>query len=414
MTEIALALMVVAIALIGWLAFRIAGLQRRIDELPPAVGQGQEERHRAMLVDLHDGLTKQGDRMTAALADNSERLRGSTADELKQTRDTLHALQLALANNLGESREAMVTKLAETTQLLTGKIDERLEQISGKVNERLDEGFKKTNETFTNVMTRLATIDEAQKKIETLTGSVVSLQELLGDKRARGAFGEVQLEAIVRNALPETAFEFQYTFARGVRADCVLKLPAPTGLIAIDSKFPLENFERMFLDGAERITAAAFKADVRKHIDDISNKYIIPGETSDGAIMFLPAEAVFAEIHARHRDLVDYAQNRRVWITSPTTLMAVLTTAQSVIRSVETRKQIHIIKDELNKLGADFGRFQSRMDNLARHIEQAKNDVDDVHVSSRKISERFARIERVELDAPEQPKLRAVDTAAEK
>lgn len=414
MTEIALALMVVAIALIAWLAYRIAGLQRRIDELPPAVGQGQEERHRAMLVDLHDGLTKQGDRMTAALADNSERLRGSTADELKQTRDTLHALQLALANNLGESREAMVTKLAETTQLLTGKIDERLEQISGKVNERLDEGFKKTNETFTNVMTRLATIDEAQKKIETLTGSVVSLQELLGDKRARGAFGEVQLEAIVRNALPETAFEFQYTFARGVRADCVLKLPAPTGLIAIDSKFPLENFERMFLDGAERITAAAFKADVRKHIDDISNKYIIPGETSDGAIMFLPAEAVFAEIHARHRDLVDYAQNKRVWITSPTTLMAVLTTAQSVIRSVETRKQIHIIKDELNKLGTDFGRFQSRMDNLARHIEQAKNDVDDVHVSSRKISERFARIERVELDAPEQPKLRAVDTAAEK
>ena len=414
MTEIALALMVVAIALIAWLAFRIAGLQRRIDELPPAVGQGQEERHRAMLVDLHDGLTKQGDRMTAALADNSERLRGSTADELKQTRDTLHTLQLALANNLGESREAMVTKLAETTQLLTGKIDERLEQISGKVNERLDEGFKKTNETFTNVMTRLATIDEAQKKIETLTGSVVSLQELLGDKRARGAFGEVQLEAIVRNALPETAFEFQYTFARGVRADCVLKLPAPTGLIAIDSKFPLENFERMFLDGAERITAAAFKADVRKHIDDISNKYIIPGETSDGAIMFLPAEAVFAEIHARHRDLVDYAQNKRVWITSPTTLMAVLTTAQSVIRSVETRKQIHIIKDELNKLGADFGRFQSRMDNLARHIEQAKNDVDDVHVSSRKISERFARIERVELDAPQQPKLRAVDTAAEK
>jgi DNA recombination protein RmuC len=414
MIELGLALSVVAIALIAWVASRVAGLQRRIDDLPPLMAQGQEERHRAMLVDLHDGLAKQGERLTGALTDNSERLRGSTADELKQTRDTLHALQLALAQSLGESREAMVSKLAETTQALTGKIDERLEQISGKVNERLDEGFKKTNETFTNVMTRLATIDEAQKKIETLTGSVVSLQELLGDKRSRGAFGEVQLEAIVRNALPETAFEFQYTFARGVRADCVLKLPEPTGLIAIDSKFPLENFERMFLDGAERISAAAFKADVRKHVDDIANKYIIPGETSDGAVMFLPAEAVFAEIHARHRDLVDYAQNKRVWITSPTTLMAVLTTAQSVIRSVETRKQIHIIKDELNKLGTDFGRFQSRMDNLARHIEQAKNDVDEVHVSSRKISERFARIERVELDAPEQPKLRAVDAAAEK
>ncbi len=148
----------------------------------------------------------------------------------------------------------MAAKLAETTQLLAGKIDERLDQISGKVSERLDEGFKKTNETFVNVMQRLATIDEAQKKIEGLTGSVVSLQELLGDKRSRGAFGEVQLESIVRNALPETAFEFQYTFARGVRADCVLKLPAPTGMIAIDSKFPLENYERMFLEGAERIS----------------------------------------------------------------------------------------------------------------------------------------------------------------
>ena len=414
MLEFALALIVVVIVLLAWLALRVAGLRQRIDALPPAVGQGLEERHRAMLVDLHDGLTRQGDRLTGALADNSERLRKSTAEELQQTRDTLHALQLSLAQNLGESREVMAAKLTETTQALTGRIDERLEQISGKVNARLDEGFKKTNETFTSVMTRLATIDEAQKKIETLTGSVVSLQELLGDKRARGAFGEVQLEAIVRNALPETAFEFQYTFARGARADCVLKLPAPTGLVAIDSKFPLENYERMFGDGAARTAASAFKADVKKHVDDIAGKYIIPGETGDGAVMFVPAEAVFAEIHARHRDLVEYAQNRRVWITSPTTLMAILTTAQSVIRSVETRKQIHIIKEELGKLGADFGRFQSRMDNLSRHIEQAKNDVDEVHVSSRKISERFARIERVELDAVEQPKLRAVDAVAEK
>ncbi len=396
------------------LLVKSAAQGRALRELAARQSEAFEQRHRGMLTDLHDGLAKQGDRLGAVLTDNSDRLRNSTAEELKQTRDTLHALRLALSENLGQSREAMLVKLTETTQALTAKIDERLEQISGKVNERLDEGFKKTNETFTNVMTRLATIDEAQKKIETLTGSVVSLQELLGDKRSRGAFGEVQLEAIVRNALPETAFEFQYAFARGVRADCVLKLPEPTGLIAIDSKFPLENFERMFADGIERISAAAFKIDLRKHIDDIANKYIIPGETSAGAILFLPAEAVFAEIHARHRDLVDYAQKKCVWLTSPTTLMAVLTTAQAVIRSVETRKQIHIIKDELHKLGADFGRFQSRMDNLAKHIEQAKNDVDDVHVSSRKISERFARIERVELEASDTPKLRAVDGAAEK
>src|SRR5450759_1066925 len=414
MTELALALTVVIIALLAWLAWRVGTLQRRVDELPSSLAQGLEQQHRAMLVNLHDGLTKQGDRLAAALTDNSERLRGSTADELKQTRDTLHSLQLALSETLGQSREAMLDKLAEITRALTGKIDERLEQISLKVSERLDEGFKKTNETFTNVMTRLATIDEAQKKIETLTGSVVSLQELLGDKRSRGAFGEMQLEQIVRNLLPETAFEFQYTFARGVRADCVLKLPEPMGLIAVDSKFPLENYERMFLDGAERATPAAFKADVRKHIDDIATKYIIPGETGDGAVMFVPAESVFAEIHGRHRDLVEYAQGKRVWIASPTTLMAILTTAQSVIRSVETRRQIHIIQEELGKLGADFGRCQSRMDNLARHIEQAKNDVDEVHVSSRKISERFAKIERVELEVSEQPQRHAVEFGKQK
>ena len=409
MYEAALILVLIAVALIAWLAWRIGTLQRRVDELPTSLAQGVEQQHRAMLVNLHDGLTKQGDRLAAALTDNSERLRSSTADELKQTRDMLHALQLTLSESLGSGREAMLEKLAEITRALSGKIDERLEQISVKVGERLDEGFKKTNETFTNVMTRLATIDEAQKKIETLTGSVVSLQDLLGDKRSRGAFGEMQLEQIVRNLLPETAYEFQYTFSRGVRADCVLKLPEPMGLIAVDSKFPLENYERMFLAGAERATPAAFKADVRKHIDDIATKYIIPAETGDGAVMFVPAESVFAEIHGRHRDLVEYAQGRRVWIASPTTLMAILTTAQSVIRSVETRRQIHIIQDELGKLGADFGRFQSRMDNLARHIEQAKNDVDEVHVSSRKISERFAKIERVELDAPAQPAVRAAE-----
>ena len=405
MTEIFIGITAVVLAaLSAFLLWRTAALQRRLDELPAALSQGFEARHRALLVDLHQGLTLQGDRLAAALADNSERLRNATGDELKQTRDTLHRLQLTLTETLGQNREAMLEKLALTTRALTGTIDEQLALIAGRVNERLDEGFKKTNETFTNVMTRLATIDEAQKKIETLTGSVVGLQEILGDKRARGAFGEVQLEAIVRNALPESAFEFQYTLARGVRADCVLKLPPPAGLLAVDSKFPLENYERMFAEGAERGSAAAFKADVKKHIDDISSKYIVPGETGDGALMFLPAEAVFAEIHARHRDLVEYAQARRVWLTSPTTLMAILNTARAVIRDVEMRKQVHVIQDELGKLGADFGRFQSRMDKLAQHIEQAKHDVDEVHVSSRKISERFARIERVELEGGAPPR----------
>ncbi len=252
-------------------------------------------------------------------------------------------------------------------------------------------------------MARLATIDEAQKKIDGLTSNVVSLQELLGDKRSRGAFGEVQLEALVRNLLPPNAYEFQYTLSNGNRADCVLKLPEPTGMVAVDAKFPLENYHRMFETGALREATARrpqrqFRADVRKHVDDIGDKYIIPGETSDGAVMFVPAEAVFAEIHAYHAEVVDYAMQRRVWIVSPTTMMAVLNTARAVLKDVETRRQVHIIKDELSKLGKDFGRFDQRMKKLADHIRQAHEDTEEVRVTSDKITRRFTQIERVELD----------------
>ncbi|MBL8517528.1 MAG: DNA recombination protein RmuC [Betaproteobacteria bacterium] len=359
----------------AWLAW---AARQDIANIRSEVTAGDAERHRAVLTDLHDGLTKQGDRLTGKQSEEADRLRRALSEELARNRDQMQALERSLAS----------------------VVEKRLDDISGKVNERLDEGFKKTNETFVSVMTRLQTIDDAQKKIESLTTSVVSLQEVLGDKRSRGAFGEMQLEQIVRNMLPESVFEFQFTFSNGVRADCVLKFPEPTGLVCVDSKFPLENYERMFAEGPERLTPAAFKADVKKHINDISSKYIIPGQTGDGAVMFVPAEAVFAEIHAHHRDLVEFAQARHVWIASPTTLMAILTTAMAVIKDVETRKQVHIIKDELNKLGADFGRFQARMDKLATHIDQAKRDVDEVQISSKKISERFAKIERVEIEAP--------------
>ena len=323
----------------------------------------------AMLTDLHSGLTQQGDRVSGKLTD----------------------LQLSLAANLGQ-----------TTEKLNAKIDQRLDQIAGKVNERLDEGFRKTNETFVNVMQRLATIDEAQKKIENLTSSVVSLQELLGDKRSRGAFGEVQLEALVRNVLPPAAFEIQYTLSNGARADCVLRLPPPTGLVAVDSKFPLENYHRMLdreANQADRALAQKqFRADVRKHVDDIARKYIVAGETSDGAVMFVPAEAVFAEIHAYSPEVVEYANAKRIWIVSPTTLMAVLNTARAVLKDVETRKQIHVIKEELTKLGMDFRRFDERMKKLADHIRQAHQDAEDVQVSSRKISQRFLQIEAAEIE----------------
>lgn len=419
MLEILLILAVIVLVLV----IAIIVMQYR---LTAQTAQVLEQQHRAMLLDLHDGLNKLGDRLSAASQDSAERLRVSVAQELYATRDAMQALQLAQTENLAQTRNQVLEKLHQTlaeqgkagqtliqdtmrhaTQQLTTSIDTltkavdgRLEQIGGKVSERLDEGFKKTNETFVSVMSRLATIDEAQKKIDGLTTNMVSLQELLGDKRSRGAFGEVQLEGLVRNLLPEVAFEFQYTFSNGTRVDCVLKLPEPTGLVAVDSKFPLENYEGMFAEGADRTSPALFKAGVKRHVDDIASKYIIPGETSDGAVMFIPAEAVFAEIHAHHRDLVEYAQKRRVWIVSPTTLMAVLNTARAVLKDTETRKQVHIIQDELGKLGKDFSRFDERMKKLADHIRQASKDVEEVHISSKKITDRFAKIERVDLEHP--------------
>ena len=252
-------------------------------------------------------------------------------------------------------------------------------------------------------MERLATIDEAQKKIDGLTVNMVSLQELLGDKRSRGAYGEVQLESLVRNVLPVNTFSMQHTFENGSRVDCALFLPEPTGTVAVDSKFPLENYHRMFdrsLSDAEQINAKKqFKADIRKHVDDIAAKYIIPNVTSDGAVMFIPAEAVFAEIHAYHPEVITYAMNKRVWLVSPTTLMAVLNTARAVLKDVEMRKQVHIIQSELGKLSKDFSLFDKRMKSLADHIRQASKDVDEVHTSSKKITAGFAKIERVELNS---------------
>jgi DNA recombination protein RmuC len=405
---------IVSAIVVAFLLYRSVSQARDIRAVSERLAQALEDKHRAMLVDLHSGLTQQGDRLGRHLTESSERLRGAVAQELAETRDTVHALKLALSESMHEYREAMLARLSDTTHTLNTRIDERLGEISGKVNERLDEGFRKTNETFTSVMARLATIDEAQKKIESLTGSVVSLQELLGDKRARGAFGEVQLEALVRNVLPPSAYAMQATLSNGSRADCVLELPAPTGKVAVDSKFPLENYHRMFAAEMTELERAAarkqFRQDLRRHVDAIAGKYIIPGETSDGAVMFLPAEAVFAEIHAHHAEVVEYAMSRRVWIVSPTTLMAVLNTARAVLKDVETRRQVHVIKDCLGKLAADFARFDERMRDLARHIKQAHDDVEKVQVSSSKITQRFAQIEAVELGEPEgAPALRVVE-----
>ena len=230
---------------------------------------------------------------------------------------------------------------------------------------------------------------------------MVSLQEVLSDKRSRGAFGEVQMNALIRNVMPEDSFSMQHTLSNGTRVDCLLYLPEPTGNIAVDAKFPLDSYKKMVdneASAADRLTAERqFKQDIKKHVKDISEKYLEPDETADGAIMFIPAEAVFAEIHAHQPDLVEFAQKSRVWMVSPTTLMAVLNTARAVLRDTATRKQIHIIQQHLGDLGKDFGRFRDRMNKLSTHIQQANDDVGKVNTSAQKISNRFEKIERVEL-----------------
>ncbi len=374
-------LLAAVLVLLLWLLVRSYTGARKLtaqlgDELSDLMEQQLGAQHRELLRDLHEGLGRQTDRIGEhARADRELLQRGLTAASLQ---------------------------LSRGMKVLVQSVDGRLDTLSGQVNQRLDEGFRKTNETFASVMARLATIDEAQKKIDGLTTNVVSLQELLGDKRARGAFGEVQLEALVQNMLPPDAYAFQAVLPNNTRVDCLLTLPAPTGKVAVDAKFPLENYHRMFdtalaeLD--RRAAQQAFRADVKRHVDAIASKYILPGITSDGAVMFLPAEAVFAELHAWHPEVVSYAQARRVWIVSPTTLMAVLNTARAVLKDVETRKQIHVIQDALGKLAKDFRRFDERMAALARHIEQASRDVQDVQTSSRKITAHFHKIESVQLE----------------
>ncbi len=326
---------------------------------------------------------------------------------LKLLQDSLHSGVQGVNKQVGDALARSSRELGDRVEGLTTRTDARLKEISGQVEQRLSEGFEKTTATFADVLKRLALIDEAQKKITDLSSNVMSLQEVLADKRSRGAFGEVQLSALVRNVLPESSFELQHSLPGGVRADCILFLPEPTGHVIIDAKFPLESYRRMSdeqLGRSERRSAERqFRQDIRKHIRDIASKYILPGTTSDGAVMFIPAEAVFAEVQAHHPALVEEAHAARVWLCSPTTLMAVLNTARAVLKDDATRRQVHVIREHLGGLAKDFDRFQRRMDNLARHIRQANEDVNEVNISAGKITHRFQSIERVDLEAQQEP-----------
>ncbi|QOL25153.1 DNA recombination protein RmuC [Thalassotalea sp. LPB0316] len=309
-------------------------------------------------------------------------------------------LHQTLAHHAKENREELSNTLSKNINALTDSTDKRLQSISEQVEKRLADGFEKTTKTFNDILKRLALIDDAQQKITELSTNVVSLQEVLADKRSRGAFGEVQLNSLIRNVLPEEHFAIQHTLSNGKVADCVLFLPEPTGNVVVDAKFPLESYRTLTdisLPEIERKQAQRqFKQDIKKHINDIASKYLIERETAQGAVMFIPAEAVFAEIHAHHADLVELANQKRVWLASPTTLMAILTTARAVIKDEATKEQVHIIQAHLSHLSVDFARFRTRFDNLAKHIDQAATDVKQINTSANKIASRFEKIEQVD------------------
>ena len=388
---------------------QITEMQNKILERSSEIQGKQERRIGELSNELSEKLNNNIEVLQQGLNKHRELFDKRQLESLKIQQDNLTQGMSEVRKQVTEALVQNGNDLGKKVDALTRSTDERLKEISGQVDKRLNEGFEKTTATFADVVKRLALIDEAQKKITELSGNVVSLQEVLADKRSRGAFGEVQLNSLVRNVMPENSFSFQHTLSNSTRVDCMLFLPEPSGSIGIDSKFPLESFRKITdEESSESDRQAAekqFKKDIKKHINDIASKYIINGETSDGAVMFIPAEAVFAEIHAHHYELVEEAQRARVWLVSPTTLMAVLTTARAVLKDSATRKQVHLIQEHLMVLSKDFTRFQGRMDNLSKHIEQASKDVSEVNTSARKISSRFEKIEKVELPDEDSEKL---------
>ena len=318
--------------------------------------------------------------------------------------ERLGKLETTTIKELSNFKVDMMKNMTEDFDRMNEMLEYRLTMMNERVNERLDENFSKTNKTFTNVLERLSKIDEAQKKIDNLSTDIVSLQGILTDKKTRGIFGEVNLYHILINIFGENndrIYGTQVTLPNNTIADAVVYAPKPLGTIAIDSKFPLENYQIMVDRTKSRmereLAEKQFKLDVKKHIDAIANKYIIPNITSTQAIMFLPAEAIFAEINAYHTELIEYANKKRVWLTSPTTLMSTLTIIQVLLKNMERDKYSSIIHEELNKLGLEFSRYKERWNKLSRSIDAVNKDVENINITTDKITKRFETISNVNI-----------------
>jgi len=323
----------------------------------------------------------------------------------KELSEKLNRTEISLIKEIGDFKHSFYSDINKDFNALNDRIDNKLNMINNKVNEKLQDGFDKTNRTFNDVLVRLAKIDEAQKKIDGLSSEIVSLEGILTDKKSRGIFGEVNLYHLLSAIFGEKndkIYQRQYTLSNGSIADAIVFGPEPLGTICIDSKFPLENYRRLVEKGLsneeKNIRSKSFESDVKKHIDAIASKYIINKETTDQAIMFLPAEAIFAEINAYHPNIVKYAASKKVWITSPTTLMSLLTIIQSVLMGLERDKYTSVIHEELNKLGIEFSRYKDRWDKLSRSIQSVSNDVENIHITTDKITKRFESINNVNIE----------------
>ena len=304
-----------------------------------------------------------------------------------------------LATAASGQQQSLSSQLHEQSK----KLEDQLGNLRQQMGQTLHVQTQTTNENLTKLSERLAVIDQANQHITALSGQVTQLQNILSNKTERGAFGEVQLENLVRTVLPPNAFEFQMTLSNGKRADCVLKLPNPPGDIIIDAKFPLEGW-RALQDAegeAERILARTQLAlAVRGHVKDIADKYIIPGETAESACLFLPSEAVYAELHAHLPEVIDESFKKRVWIVSPTTMMATLNTVRAILRDARMREQAALIQGEIGKMVEDVVRLEKRVENLDRHFALAQKDVQQIQTSTSRITSRGEKIESLEVEDP--------------
>jgi DNA recombination protein RmuC len=290
---------------------------------------------------------------------------------------------------------------AQAQHAMLQLIEARLTEVQTRMGESLQGSATRTAHSLGELQQRLATIDRAQANIEKLSGDVLSLQDILSNKQTRGAFGEIQLHDIVLKALPRDSYTMQATLTNGRRADCLIHLPKPPGPIVVDSKFPLEAYEqlRVATTPQEATEAArALRTSVRSHLRAIAERYIIEGETADGALMFLPSEAVYAELHANFPDIVREGFALKVWIVSPTTCMAVLNTMRAVLKDARMREQAGAIRKELSLLSADVDRLGTRVENLDRHFTQAARDVEEIKISAKKAGKRARRLDAFDFE----------------